>query len=78
MFDSRDDALSFRDDIVNQLVKFETTGFHVKPTLDGVTIKLGGSPAPIRGRLDGQGYRVTDVTPDDPTGWDSVLEVRPS
>ena len=78
MFDSRDDALDFRDEIVQQLVGMDSDidGFHVKPTLDGTTIKIGDGEPRVRGKLSGQGFNVAGATPDDLGGWAAVLEVH--
>lgn len=80
MFDSQDNALAFRDDLVQELDRVETDGWQITPTLDGAEIKLGDNVALVRGQLDGQGYRVTDHTTDDveDDGWIAKLKVMPA
>ena len=80
MFESEDEALSFRDEIITALDETETDGWHVSPTLDGVNVRLGGAVARARGHLDGQGYRVRerDVDPEKDGNWPvAKLDVRP-
>lgn len=79
MFDSQDNALAFRDDLVQQLDRADTAGWKVSPTLEGATIKLGAGTARVRGTLDSAGYRVRDTTDSDVTasGWESELTVKP-
>ena len=77
MFDSRDDALAFRSELVEELDRIETDGWLVSPGLEGATIHIGDNVGRVRGRLNGQGYRVTER--DDPVeGWAAKLEVRPA
>lgn len=80
MFEDRDDALSFRDELVPLFDADETDGFHLSLTLEGAEVRLGMGVARVRGRLDSRGYRVYDrTTPEIKNeGWDAMLEVRPS
>ena len=77
MFDSRQKALSFRDEIVRELDAVETDGFHVSATLEGAEVRLGSGVARVRGHLDGQGYRVDEKPTDEAEGWAGALDVRP-
>ena len=78
MFDSREDALAFRDQLVAELDRIETDGWHVSPRLEGATLRLAAGTARVRGHLDGRGYRIEDRTDDetDADGWDAELVVR--
>jgi len=75
MFDSRDDALAFRSELVEELDRIETDGWLVSPGLEGATVHLGDGEARVRGRLSGQGYRVAEHEPAE--GWAVALEVKP-
>jgi len=78
MFDSREDALAFRDQLIQELDRIETDGWHVSPRLEGATLRLATGTARVRGHLDGRGYRIEDRTDDetDADGWDAELVVR--
>ena len=78
MFSSQDAAFDFRDELIAELDRTETDGWHISPTLDGATIRLAEHVGSVRGHLDGAGYRVRDATTDDTRaeGWAAELEVR--
>lgn len=75
MFNSEDDALDFRDDIVTVLDTLDTDGWLLSPRLDGARIQLGDNVGEVRGTLDGQGYRTKSIEPAD--GWADALKVEP-
>lgn len=79
MFDSREDALEFRDQLVHELDATETDGFHVSARLDAAHVRLGTGVARVRGHLDSAGYTVTDATTSETEddGWTGKLEVKP-
>jgi len=77
MFDSRDDALAFRSELVEELDRIETDGWLVSPGLEGATIYIGDNKGRVRGHLDEQGYCVTERD-DLAEGWAAKLEVRPA
>ena len=78
MFNSRDDALAFRDQLVEELDRIETDGWLISPGLEGATLHIGDGVGRVRGRLDGQGYCVTECDTDPDEGWRAKLEVRPA
>lgn len=79
MFTDRQVALDFAADIVHVLDGIDTDGFHVKPDLEGVKVRIGDGVGEVRGTLDGSGYSVSDRTTDETKdeGWDAELKVKP-
>lgn len=79
MFDSKDDALVFRDQLITELGAVDADDWQISPRLDGANIYLGNNTARVEGHLSGRGYHVEDRTntETETDGWMGFLRVEP-
>lgn len=82
MFSSREAALGFRNDVVDEMRELRQQHdllWHVSPDLEGVQVRLRPDESTeilVIERLEGEGYRIIDQGTTDDGEWRDI-EVRP-